>query len=106
MDLNKLKNKSDNLYSQALFALGWLIVGLGIIGSFFLASASYDFNGTIFFIGLLSSALSGFLILGIAEIINILNDNRRLLAAMTHNSEMTAGTDTVSKDIAEELPEI
>jgi len=112
MDLNKIKNKSDNFYSQALFGLGWVVIVLGIIGSFVLATSysSYysDFNGTVFFIGLFSTAFTGFLILGLAEIISILNDNRRLLAAMTQNVDKPSiGNDSaMNNSIAEELPEI
>ena len=110
MDLNKIKNKSDNFYSKALFVLGWIIIVLGVIGSFVLGSstAGYysDFNGTVFFAGLFTTAISGFLILGLAEIISILNDNRRLLAAMTQNNEVPSGSNAAVNSIAEELPEI
>jgi len=106
MDLNKIKNKSDNFYSQALFALGWVIIILGTIGSLVISSDYYgDFNGTIFFICIFSTAISGFLILGLAEIISLLNDNRRLLAAMTQNTDNQTGSGAAAS-IAEELPEI
>jgi len=105
MDLNKIKNKSDNFYSKALFVLGWIIIGLGTIGSFVIASSSYEFSGTIFFACILSVALAGFLILGLAEIISILNDNRRLLAAMTQGN-VASSPGSARNSIAEELPEL
>lgn len=106
MDFKRMKNKSDIFYSQALFVLGWIIIGLGTIGSIGLAISAYDYKGTILFVGLLSTAISGFLILGLAEIINILNDNRRLLATMTQNNEIIGGESSVAKSIADELPEL
>lgn len=111
MDLNKLKNKSDNFFSKALSVLGWLIMALGVIGSIILGSstASYydDFNVIVFLIGIFSTAISSFLILGLAEIISILNDNRRLLAAMNQTSEgSNISNDSIASSIVEELPEI
>ena len=109
MDLNKIKNKSDNFYSQALFTLGWIILVLGGIGSIVLGASTaeyYDeFNIAVFFVAALSTAVSGFLILGLAEVISILNDNRRLLAAMTQNTDDPTGSNAAAA-IAEELPEI
>lgn len=101
MDLNKIKNNSDNFYSKALFYLGWTIMGLGVLGSIILGS---EYDGVMFFVGIFSTAISGFMILGLGEIINILNDNRRLLAAMTQNTDSSVGPNTAS--IADELPEI
>jgi len=106
MDFNKMKNKSDNFYSQALFVLGWVIIVLGVIGSFVLGSDSYEFNGTIFFIGLFSTAISGFLILGLAEIISILNDNRRLLASIAQGGGVTSGDSPNASTLVDQLPEI
>ena len=112
MDLNKIKNKSDNFYSQALFIIGWGIVALGAIGSIVLGRTYTDYSGefnfAIFLVGIFSTAMSGFLVLGLGEVISILNDNRRLLAAMTQNSDKpSAGKDSaLNNSIAEELPEI
>lgn len=111
MDLNKIKNKSDNFYSQALFAIGWGVIVLGVIGSIVLGSTytTYygDFNNAIFLVGVISTAVSGFLILGLAEVISISNDNRRLLATLTQNDEIAQGSNkSVVKSIAEELPEL
>ena len=109
MDLNKMKNKSDNFYSQALFIIGWGVIVLGVIGSIVLGNTySYygDFNFAIFLVGVISTAISGFLVLGMAEVISILNDNRRLLAAMTQNAENPATNSSASNAIAEELPEL
>ena len=112
MDLNKIKNKSDNFYSQAFFFIGWGTIVLGVIGSIVLGktyNTTYygDFNFTIFLVGVISTAISGFVILGLAEIISILNDNRRLLATMTQNNEITAGsTGSIESSIAQELPEL
>lgn len=111
MDLNKIKNKSDNVYSQALFFIGWGVIVLGVIGSVVLGKTytNYygEFNFAIFLVGVISTVMSGFLILGLAEIINVLNDNRRLLATLTQNNEFTQGSGiSVAKSIAEELPEL
>ena len=110
MDLNNIKNKSDNFYSKALFFIGWGIVVLGVIGSFVLGS-SYsgyeEFNYALFLVGIISTAMSGFLVLGLAEVINILNDNRRLLATMMQNNEIMAdSTESIESSIADELPEL
>ena len=83
IDLNKFKSKSSNLYAKVLYYIGWGTVILGTIGSINLASEAY--NGTIFLIGFLTSLISGFLILGISEIINILDENRKLLSSMMSN---------------------
>ena len=105
MDLNKIKNKSDNFYSQALFFIGWGIIVLGVIGSIVLGNTytTYygDFNFAIFLVGVISTAMSGFVILGLAEVISILNDNRRLLATMTQNNEIASGsTGSIESSIA------
>ena len=111
MDLNKIKNKSDNFYSKALFFIGWGVIVLGVIGSIVLGNTytTYygDFNFALFLVGVISTAMSGFLILGMAEIISILNDNRRLMATMTQNSENpSTGTNSSTNSIADELPEL
>lgn len=111
MDLNKIKNKSDNFYSQALFFIGWGIVVLGVIGSIVLGSTYADyygeFNFALFIVGVISTAMSGFLVLGLAEVISILNDNRRLLATLTQNNDISQGSSkSATKSIAEELPEL
>ena len=111
MDLNKIKNKSDNFYSQALFFIGWGVIVLGVIGSIALGNTYttyYDeFNFVIFLVGLISTIMSGFLILGLADVISIVNDNRRLLATLTQSNEITQGSNkNIAKSIAEELPEL
>ena len=91
MDLNKLYNKNNNIYSKVLFVLGCLVTGGGVLSSFILGSATAtyydDFNWTVFFAVLFAAAISGFTILGLAEIINILNDNRRLLASIAQSTQ-------------------
>ena len=111
MDLTKIKNKSDNFYSQALFFIGWIVIVLCVVGSIVLGNtyADYyeDFNFALFLVGIITTAMSGFLILGLAEVISIMNDNRRLLATLTQNNESAQGSGkSVAKSIAEELPEL
>lgn len=106
MDFNKLKNKSDNFYSQALTVLGWIVLVLGFIGSMVLASNSYEYGTTIFFTGLLTTAISGFIILGLSEIISILNDNRRLLASIAQGGSSNPADASNAYGISDQLPEI
>ena len=110
IDFNKMKNKSDNFYSKALFIIGWGIIVLGVIGSFVLGNTYTDyygdFNGALFLVGLISTAMSGFLILGLAELISIQNDNRRLLASLAQEGGKMPTDNSNSSSIAEELPEI
>ena len=111
MDLNKIKNKSYNSYSQVLFFIGWVIIILGVIGSIVLGktfTTHYgDFNFAVFLIGVILTAMSGFVIIGLAEVISILNDNRRLLATMTLNTEIAAESSvSIESSIAQELPEL
>lgn len=93
VDLNQFKSTSNNFYSKVLYYIGWGIVILGTIGSLVLASDSYQGGFIIFLIGFLTSLLSGFIILGLSEIINILDDNRKLLTSMSNRAEQPTNED-------------
>ena len=60
----------------------------------------------MFLAGILATAMSGFLVLGLAEVISILNDNRRLLASMAQSGGTTAKDPLNPNTIAEALPEL
>ena len=113
VDFNKMKD-SDNAYAKALFIVGWGIIVLGVIGSIILATSfgSYDysgygggFNGALFLVGLVSTAVSGTVILGLGEAIRILDDNRRLLAKSIQTEDGIPG-DSKTGVYDSQLPEI
>lgn len=109
MDINWMKNLEDNSYSKALRIFGWVYIGLGVIGSFVIGNTfqTYygDFNFALFLASLFIAGLFGALILGLAEIIRLLNDNRRLLASIAQGNDLNPANN-IAKSIDEELPEI
>lgn len=75
------KASRDNSVATALYYLGWVVIVAGTIGAFGLISIIGDF----FIAFLFASLVSGTLILGIAEIIFILDDSRRRLYLLTES---------------------
>ncbi len=108
MDFNAMKKKEDNIYSVSLFIMGFIYIILGVIGAFVLGDkfeTRYgDFNLAVFSAALFCVLLFAALILGLAEIIRILNDNRRLLATIA--CKETDPADNNNIDMGDELPEL
>ena len=109
MDFNWMKNKVDNSYSNALKVFGWIYIVFGVIGAFVIGytSPTYygGFNYAMFFATLFSVGIFGIILLGLAEIIKILNDNRLILASIAQGNNLDSENNNV-KPIEEELPEI
>lgn len=82
-----LQCTSKNPYSRALHHIGAGIIVLGTLGSVIVAADTLGDGFLILVAGVLSSFVSGFLILGLSEIISILDDNRNLLKKMAQTSE-------------------
>ena len=101
-------NKSNSV-AQALRIVGILIIIFGVIGSIFLASSVYyEFNMFIFLVGAMSTGLSGALVIGFSEVIQILHENREYLKAILQKSPATdyRTEEMAIASISEELPEI
>ncbi len=98
-----------NKYGKALYIMGWLMIILGFFGSFVLAgtlSTGYsDFNMTVFLSGMLSCTFLAMLLFGLGEIINILDDNRKYLKALTEKLS-TQEEELKEKELKDELPDI
>lgn len=75
----KEMKKKANSYASALNLTGWLILVIGLIGSFYLGdvfSIEWNYNYGVLLAGALSSTCAGVLLLGLGEIIKILDDSR------------------------------
>ncbi|MBR5996155.1 MAG: hypothetical protein IK026_06230 [Eubacteriaceae bacterium] len=109
MDLNKIRNTGENIYSKALIYLGWVVIACGIFDSFWLVvyfSSIRATGGTVimvFLVCLGATAMSGLSFFGLAEVITILHDSRRLLAEMVQNNNVEDGS---AGNIDEELPDL
>ncbi len=108
MNFNWMKKQVDNSYSSALRIIGWIYIVLGAIGAVVLGNTFpgyyYDFNFLVFFATLFGVGLFGALVLGLAEIIRLLNDNRRLLATVVGKDLDSNGN--YNFDTIDELPEL
>ena len=74
--------KNRNPYTRALNVIGFTTLFVGIISSFYLGdlfSIGWDFNYGVFIAGAFASTCTCVLMLGLGEIINILDDNRNFL---------------------------
>lgn len=74
--------KNRNPYTRGLNVIGFTTLFVGIIGSFYLGdlfSIGWDFNYGVFLAGAFASTFTCVLLLGLGEIINILDDNRIFL---------------------------
>ncbi len=89
--------KNDmNIYSQALIVVGWLVLVVGVIGSIFLGDSmrtGWEYNTSICIAGILCSGIFALLLLGLGEIINILDDNRKFLKKLANPPEVSAPED-------------
>lgn len=72
---------SENTTAKVIFAVGFIVIAVGVIASWVLGHAfaitpaySYKsvYNYSLFFMGLISSASAGLLLIGISEIISLL----------------------------------
>ncbi|MCR4601763.1 MAG: hypothetical protein K5767_08595 [Clostridia bacterium] len=75
------KASRDNSIATALYYLGWFVIVAGTIG----AVGMISIIGAFFIVLLYSGFASGALILGIAEIIFILDDSRKRLYLLTES---------------------
>lgn len=93
-----------NKYGKALYIMGWIVIILGFFGSCILASTLatgyHDFNMGVFVTGMFSCTFMALLVFGLGEIINILDDNRKYLKALTEKSS------TQEEELKDELPDI
>ena len=72
----------DNTKAKAISVIGWIDIIGGVIGSFIMGSAfslsNLDgiekYNWNIVILGIFSSVVSGIILLGFAEIINLLQE--------------------------------
>ena len=90
-----------NKYSNLLFIVGGITLVAGVFGSFALGGAlsiGWEFNTSVFVAGTFGSVVLASILLGLGEIINILDDSRNLLKKLIDKPE-----DSVPND---ELPEI
>ena len=74
--------KNRNPYTRALNVIGFTTLFVGIISSFYLGdlfSIGWDFNYGVFIAGAFASTCTCVLMLGLGEIINILDDCRNHL---------------------------
>ena len=85
-----------NKTAQALLIVGWLIIILGFIGSFWLA----DYSAVACIAGIISSIVLGLFFIAMAEIIKILDDNRTYLKNMANLTPQTPA------DTKDELPDL
>ena len=86
--INELKtttgNIGKNIYASVLKILGGCIMALGILGSFILGKAFevqqgytyvyYEYNYYLMFVGVISSVVTGTLIMGMGELIRIAHE--------------------------------
>ncbi len=109
MDLNKIRNTGENKYSKALINLGWVEIACGIFNSFLLFIYFSSIGATggmeimVFLVCLGATAMAGLSFFGLAEVITILHDSRRLLAEMVQNNNVVDGS---AGSIDEELPDL
>lgn len=71
-----------NFYSKALKVIGWIVLIAGVIGSVMLGDQfriKWSYNYGVCAAGIISSVILAFILLGVGEIINILEDNRSYL---------------------------
>ena len=101
---------TQNTFARLLFIAAIAVIILGFIGSIVLGKAYgyYGFNVGLFFGGLVSTLITGFIILGLAEMVNILDENRNLLKKI---ADSNTGVTNVSNNsnantISSQLPEI
>lgn len=90
-----------NKYANALLIVGWIVLVAGAIGSFVLGDSlrtGWEYNTPIFIAGIFGTTIFALLLFGLGEIINILDDNRKLLKKLVDRPEIP-----VSKD---ELPDL
>ena len=64
-----------------------------------------DFNYALFLVTLFGVGLFGVVLLGLAEIIRLLNDNRRILASIAQGNDYET-SNSGANTIDEELPEL
>ena len=101
---------TQNTFARLLFIAAIAVIILGFIGSIVLGKAYgyYGFNVVRFFGGLVSTLITGFIILGLAEMVNILDENRSLLRKI---ADSNTGVTNISNNsnvntISSQLPEI
>ncbi len=63
-----------NMISGVLKAIGFLILIIGTIGSFYIASQGYEFSFASFILPEIGTIVSGMLFLGFSEVIRLLQD--------------------------------
>lgn len=109
MDFNWMKSQEKNSYSDALRIFGWIYIFLGLIGALVLGNTfkTYygEFNLPIFLGVIFGVGLFGVLILGLAEIVRLLNDNRRLLAVIA-SGDLKTNANNSNDTVDDELPEL
>lgn len=104
---------TKNTFAMLLFIAGIAVIVLGIIGSIVLGRTYADgyyseFNGTIFFTGLVTTLITGFLILGLAELIRLADESRDYLKKIANNESVgvKASNNSNASSISSQLPEI
>jgi hypothetical protein len=94
-------NDSKNMISNILFVIGICEIVIGFLGACFLGEA---LGAAVFLAGAIGSSVSGMLIIGLSEVIKILDDSRKYLEAIMLGR---SAPDSLSTDnISAELPEI
>ena len=97
--------KNRNPYTRALNVIGFTTLFVGIIGSFYLGdlfSIGWDFNYGVFLAGAFASTCTCVLMLGLGEIINILDDNRNFLRKIAGDTSDIGDTSDQREDEFEE----
>ena len=103
---------TKNTFARLLSIAGIAVIILGIIGSIVLGNTyAYgysEFNVSIFFAGLVSTLITGFLILGLAELINLADESRDYLKKIANNESIgaKASNNSNASSISSQLPEI
>lgn len=69
-----MQTSQGNIISGILKAIGFLIMLIGTIGSFYIASQGYEFSFASFILPEIGTIVSGMLFLGFSEVIRLLQD--------------------------------
>ena len=71
---DNMQTSQGNTISGILKAIGFLILIIGTIGSFYIASQGYEFSFASFILPEIGTIVSGMLFLGFSEVIRLLQD--------------------------------